>query len=203
MNASHNRSSFSRSRARIGAAMAVAVLLSGLTSAPASAAPLSEADISDRLAEISAEYDTVGDVLSPEDSDFIKAHASVTTPAPLGTVSRSFTKQGSGAGGSGNINGYMKTTIGPGVLNNSYSFNVNASGSGRVTKTRACGEIRAYGAVGSGGVGVVFSDTPCNTVNGTGQQLSRGRSFTALSAYMTITVYTDFSTSSGSFRIQS
>jgi hypothetical protein len=88
----------------------------------------------------------------------------------------------------------------------SYSFNVNASGSGRIIKTRACGEFRAYGAVGAvgaGGVGIVFSDTPCNTVNGTGQQLSRGRSFTALTAYTTITVYTDFHTSSGSFRIQS
>lgn len=49
----------------------------------------------------------------------------------------------------------------------------------------------------------MFSDTSCNTVDRTGQQLSRGRSLTALSAYMTITVYTDFSTSSGSFRIQS
>jgi hypothetical protein len=185
--------------------MAVVVLLSGLTSTPTLAVPaqLSETDISDRLTKISAEYDTVGDVLSPEDSEFVKAHASVTAPTPLGTVSRSLTKQGSGAGGSGNINGYMKTTIGPGVLDNSYSFNVNASGSGRVTKTRACGEIRAYGAVGAGGVGVVFSDTLCNTVNGTGQQLNRGRSFTAPSAYMTITVYTDFYTSSGSFRVQS
>lgn len=48
----------------------------------------------------------------------------------------------------------------------------------------------------------MFTDSPCNTVNGTGQQLNRERSFTALSANMTIAVHTDVSTSSRSFHIQ-
>jgi len=158
--------------------------------------------VEDRLVEISQRYTEVGQVLSDDDAAFVKEHASLAGPEQRGSASRSFSRAGSGAGGSGNLTGYMKTTNGPG-LSNSYNFSANAAGSSRVNKTTVCGAVRGYGLVGSGGVGLVFSETPCATAGGHGQQISRGRPYSGLVAYSTLVVYGDFYTGSGSFRISS
>lgn len=176
-------------------------LVTGLLMGPAASATEQES-VESRLAEISETYTEVGQVLSNDDAEFIKEHAPVADPRLRGAASRSFSRAGSGAGGSGNLTGYMKTTNGPGIRN-SYSFSANAAGSTRVNKTRVCGAVRGYGLVGSGGVGLVFSETPCATVKGHGQQMSRQRPYSGLVAYSTLVVYSDFYTRSGSFRVSS
>jgi len=179
---------------------ALAIVLSGFSAPALADTGDSPEGIQQRLREIGNSY-TVGQELNAEDAEFIRAHAIDTSEvSPRTVTSGTFRKSGSGAGATGNITGDWRLSIGPG-LTNSYSFNLNSQGSSTVRSIRTCGEIRAYGLAGSGGVGLVFSDNPCQTVNGRNASMRASRNYSALASYATIWGGSTFTTPTGSFQV--
>lgn len=154
--------------------------------------------------QISAKYTTVGQQLSDPDAEFIKIYAkggtapaaSITggsTSAPKKdekqinvTTNFNFSKNGSGAGGAGTIQGRGSITISEFSVTNSWSINYVAGAAGTVTRITACAHLKAFGAVGSGGVGLVYFTDPCSTVTGKRNSFSRGGSYTAFVVYATL-----------------
>ncbi|GAA3342525.1 hypothetical protein GCM10017714_31290 [Curtobacterium pusillum] len=128
-----------------------------LLAPPANAATFPEAPTdSERLYEISQKY-SVGEDLSPDDAAFVKATAMPTNGAATrGAVANCFRKSGSGAvNGSGTVDGCHGSQIGPGTRNN-WMAGYTATGNANVTKIKAAEHVRAYGLIGSGGIGVVY-----------------------------------------------
>ncbi len=72
-----------------------------------------------------------------------------------------------------------------------------------MTKITNCFNVRAYGTVGEAGVGVVFSDDPCQTNNGTSNSMSVDKRYSAFVVYSTITANATFTTSNGTFQVSS
>lgn len=189
-------------RAALAASLIAALCTAMLVASPANAATSDQADAqSERLYEISQKY-TVGDELSAADADFIKATATPTnTAATRGAVANCFRKSGSGAAnGTGTVDGCHGSQIGPGTRNN-WMVGYTATGNANVTKIKAAEHVRAYGLIGSGGIGVVYASDPSATVNGRTHKFSRSARFTALAAYMTVQYDATFYTSRGSFNV--
>lgn len=188
------------------AVVTAALCASMLVAAPANAATAPDEARTDRLAAIAEKYE-VGDELSPQDAQFIEANASRTREegagsiAPLGSAASCFRKSKTGGGnGSGTVDGCHGTRIGPGTRNN-WMVGYTASGNANVTKIKATERIRAYGLVGSGGIGLVYAADPTATVNGRSHKFSRSASFGALAAYMTAQYDVTFYTPRGSFNV--
>jgi hypothetical protein len=193
----------STARTALVAASAAALCTSMLVAAPAEAAEEPPAQSqSDRLASISRDY-AVGDVLSPSDAAFIKRYATPVDDRSnsRGAAANCFSKSASGGGnGSGTVDGCHGTNIGPGTSNN-WRVDYTATGNANVTRITATEHIRAYGLIGSGGIGLVYAADPSGTVAGRTNKFSRSASFTALAAYMTAQYDTTFSTTKGSFNV--
>ncbi|MFS2030999.1 MULTISPECIES: hypothetical protein [unclassified Curtobacterium] len=155
--------------------------------------------VRDRLAVIGDEYE-VGEELSAEDAAFVKAHAMSTadSSATRGTASNCFRK--SGASGAGVVDGCHGSVIGA-SLTVRWQTGYTATGNSSVTKIKAAEHIRAYGLVGSSGVGLVYSSNPSSTVNGRTNTFSRSGSFTALAAYVTVQYDATFYKRNGSFNV--
>ncbi len=178
---------------------------------------LTDAQASARMLQISANYNTVGQLLSDPDGEFIKIYAKGgTAPAPSiahgaapkkddkqinGTASFNFSKNGSGAGGAGSVRGTGSTTIGDFSITNSWSMRYTAAAAGTVNKIKACAHLKAFGTIGSSGIGLVYFTDPCSSVAGKTNNYSRGNSFTAFTVYMTLQYDAIFYTPTGSFQV--
>lgn len=167
-------------------------------------------EISGRIAEITQQYDEVGDILSPKDAAFIRLYALPSSAEnkdpvtqPVGVSSFTFSKSGSGAGATGRMYGSGSLNNGDFRISNSWKFNVTASGSSTVTKIKNCGYIRAYGSVGQSGIGVVYSADRCETNTGNYNYTAKGESYTAFVVYSTMQVISTFYTPLGSFQVSS
>lgn len=199
---------FTAATVRLTAVFTVTAALcsSMVIAAPASATDASSAP-SERLALIGEKYE-VGDELSAADARFIKENAIPTDHvdgrSTIGTRSSAascFRKTKTGAvNGSGTVDGCHGTRIGPGTSNN-WMVGYTATGNANVTKIKASEHIRAYGLVGSGGIGLVYAADPSATVNGRTHKFSRSASFGALAAYMTAQYDATFWTARGSFNV--
>jgi len=189
-------------RAAFVMSLTAALCTTMLVAPPANAAASDQARTdaqTERLYEISQKY-TVGDELSAADADFIKATAT-NAAATRGAVANCFRKSGSGAvNGTGTVDGCHGSQIGPGTRNN-WMAGYTATGNANVTKIKAAEHVRAYGLIGSGGIGVVYASDPSATVNGRTHKFSRSATFTALAAYMTVQYDATFYTSRGSFNV--
>lgn len=214
----HTNTLIRRTASRLSIAAAAGALIAGsgaipatahsgavAATGPATAVTLSAEEIADRLGDIADRYTEAGDVLSAEDAAFVRAHAktklSKDVAAPDSTASGSYSRSGRGAGASGTVRGSFSLTTHDFSINNSYRISYTARGSSSVHTIKACAHIRAYGLVGSGGIGVVYAEDPCSTVKGRTNAFSRGRSFQAFTAYSTIQYDARFYTSRGSFQI--
>jgi|GEM_PF-4848556 len=180
----------------LGVTPAVAV---GSGTAAGSDGHVASVNDTDRLALIGEKYD-VGDRLSPSDAAFVKAHAMPAEGAiaTRGTSANCFRK--SGASGAGVVDGCHGSVVGS-SLTIRWQTGYTATGNSSVTKIKAAERIRAYGLVGSGGVGLVYSANPSATVNGRTNKFSRSGSFTALAAYVTVQYDATFYTRTGSFNV--
>lgn len=191
-------------RVSLAASVTTALFASALLAPPAHAATIDEGPTvsqSERLYDISQKY-SVGDELSAEDAAFIKATAvPADGAATRGAVANCFRKSSSGAvNGSGTVDGCHGSQIGPGTRNN-WMAGYTATGNANVTKIKASEHVRAYGLIGSGGIGVVYAADPSATVSGRTHEFSRSATFTALAAYMTVQYDATFSTSRGTFNV--
>jgi hypothetical protein len=197
----------------LAAVCALAVATSALALAtPASAAPqattpLTNKQILARWHIIEAKYTKVGDVLSASDAEFLKTYARTQLLTPNDSVGAqpqdetktgSFTKKGSGAGATATMTGKFKSVIGTFTDNDAY-IKYTATGSSKVKSVRACGHIHAYGAVGSGGVGLTYSKDDCSTVKGTKASYTLDQHYISFTAYVILDADAKYTTSSGSF----
>ncbi|PZO61010.1 MAG: hypothetical protein DI639_02390 [Leifsonia xyli] len=193
-----------RSVLRFGlTAAATAAFLSAGIAAPAHAATDPALPPNDaRLQEISERYE-VGEELSPEDERFIKSIGTpVAAPGTRGAAANCFnTVRTGGVNGRGRAQGCHGSVIGNGITN-SWRTGYTATGNSQVRKLRAAEHIRAYGLVGSGGFGVVYSrDVSSGILNTRSHQFSRSATFKALAAYVTVQYDATFWTSRGSFSV--
>lgn len=211
------------------AAIAAALLVGASISMPAVAASGADGDVTpalfpenrnlnaqqvqERTEQLTAEYRSVGQVLTDVDAEFVKLYAyggSAWEPASDAASSDApttvggpyyFKKTGSGAGGSGTIWAKMRLDIGDFSTNNSYSAKVTSSGSTAVKKVKNCVHVRSYGIVGQGGVGLVYASDPCDSLTGRKLTMTRNQNYSALVIYATITADATFYTNAGSFQV--
>lgn len=185
-------------------ALALAACLAATPAAPSASAVTGTEGPSTaaRLSEIAQRYE-VGDELSASDERFIKeAGTPASGPALLGTAANCFnTLRTGGVNGRGRVEGCHGSVIGSGITN-SWRTGYTATGNSQVRKLRAAEHIRAYGLVGSGGFGVVYSrDVSSGILNTRSHQFSRSATFKALAAYVTVQYDATFWTSRGSFSV--
>ncbi|EJR28884.1 hypothetical protein [Bacillus mycoides] len=151
-------------------ALALGVVSFGVISPSASAETATTANktvltkdqIIDKFEEINKKY-PYNVEFSKEDADFVRTYAKSsvfgeTEAATLARNSEYFNKGGGGSGISATMNGYVWDEIN--VVNHSYgayfSTRVNSGSASKIVNSVT---INAYGAVGQGGVGRVYSNT--------------------------------------------
>lgn len=145
----------------------------------------------------------MGELLSPEDAELIESSAvPVDAHSARKAFANCFRKTKTGASnGSGTVDGCHGFQMGPNVVNNNWMVGYTATGNKNVTKIKAAEHVRAYGLIGSSGIGLVYAADPTATVNGRTHKFSRSASFKALAAYMTVSYDATFYTSKGSFNV--
>lgn len=176
---------------------------------------LSAEEVLERTLQLNAHYDSIGDILSDSDAEFVGIYiglanrpgtatrTSAPGVSPMFSSTYNYSKSGSGAGGSGTISGSLYLYTKDYTWENRYKGSITAKGSAAVTKIKACFNVRAYGSVGQSGVGVVYADDPCQTINGRSLVMSRDKLFSAFVVYSTITASAIFYTGRGSFQVSS
>jgi hypothetical protein len=168
------------------------------------------------------EYQRVGQLVSAEDAEFVRAYApqtpemdtADTTPTSGSVVTASdvhvipattknFSKSGSGAGATGSASGYqyMNYSDVPWNITGNWSAKITATGSSTVTKITCIEHVRVYGLLGSSGIGLAYAADPSGTVSGRSNSYYRAATFTAYGAYWTMNYEAVFSTSRGSFSV--
>ncbi|MDA2314395.1 MULTISPECIES: hypothetical protein [Bacillus cereus group] len=142
--------------------------------------------IESKFLEIDAKYN-VGEELSAEDQDFVVKYADkpllkIKDPGPQ-YGSSSFTKYRTVAGIEARTWGTVSSNHG--VWNNDYGANMTTQTfSGNANKIKNTVSHAAYGLVGSGGIGKVYSDSLSTTCdNGSSCKLNEKRDYTASVAY--------------------
>ncbi|WP_431247456.1 hypothetical protein [Leifsonia xyli] len=185
---------------------------------------LSAEAVTERYAFMSTRYQQVGQLLSPDDAEFVRIYAT-ETPAMVeatkeatsveGTgktvsdvhaipaITKNFSKTGSGAGATGSVSGYqyMNYSDVPWNISGNWSAQISASGSSTVTKVTCIEHVRVYGLIGSSGIGLAYAANPSGTVSGRSNSFYRSANFTAYGAYWTMNYEADFYTSRGSFSV--
>jgi len=165
-----------------------------------------------RTVELNQRYTVVGTELSAPDAEFVKMYAQQTQSSSADSESQAqtmavhemtFNNRGSGANASGGINGRMALDNGEFSTNNSYAGFIFASGTSNVTQVTACFNVRAYGTAGQGGVGLVYSDDPCQTNSSSNISMTVNKRYSAFVVYSTMTANATFRSSSGTFQVSS
>ncbi|WP_136587606.1 hypothetical protein [Microbacterium hydrothermale] len=163
--------------------------------------------VRERTQLLNARYTEVGVELAPADAEFVTLYAS---KAPVeGAISTmavhggDFSANGSGAGGTGAISGSMYLDNAEFSVDNGYNGQLNATGSTNVEEITTCFNVRAYGTVGQSGVGLVYSDDPCQTNSGSTSSMGVDKRYSAFVVYSTITANATFRTASGTFQVSS
>ncbi|MGM1018698.1 MAG: hypothetical protein ACQEW8_14285 [Actinomycetota bacterium] len=208
-------------RARINTTVATSttlllILLSTLTPGAASAdanglqfaenANLSRTEVTDRASELAGKYSTLGETLSPEDAEFVLTYLEINDAKAIQAkvAGTSFQKRKVVKGHTGAFSGNMKLNLSGALsISNSYNVSSNAAGTKGITKVRTCAHVRAYGVVGSSGVGLVYKNDPCSTVKRSSQSFSRSMKFSAYALAGSITMDATFWYKGGSFQLSS
>lgn len=144
---------------------------------------LTKEQIAQRFEEINAKYD-IGEPFTPEDAEFVKKYA---TPANTNGVSPmktdTFYVTGSSGPISGNISGSV--TANHGVMTNSWGANFTTTVTkGTPTSIKNTVSHTAYGLIGSGGIGKVYSNTLSATCKNTKScKLADSEKYSASVAY--------------------
>lgn len=131
---------------------------------------LTKDQIIERFEEINLKYPNNVE-FSKEDADFVRTYAKSTVfgeseAATLARKSEYFNKGGGGSGISATMNGYVWDDIG--VINHSFGAYFSTKiNSGQAKKITNSATITAYGAVGKGGIGKVYSNTLSDSINNT------------------------------------
>lgn len=201
---------------RMAALLGTVALLAGIT-APATAtaaeaidAPtLSAAEIDARTESLAEKYTEVGQILSKEDAAFVQTYLVskdqsriAARAAAAGTpVNKSRTVNGH----TGKLTGNMKLNLAGGLsIDNSYSVSLKATGSSGITRLDVCAHIRAYGVVGSSGLGLVYTEDPCaKPKSGRSYSFAPTKRFSAFAVAGTITSHATFYYKGGSFAVSS
>ncbi|WP_096435694.1 hypothetical protein [Alteribacter populi] len=168
---------------------------------------LTTEEIIEKLEEIDTKYE-VGDRLSDDDAEFIKEYAKMdvvyeaTEIQPLG--GNSFIR--TGQNNSGSVRARAAGTVGSshGIINNSYYANFTTSittGGYLVNSIRNSVSHSAYGAIGSGGIGKVFSGSKGTTCVTNTCESNLKESYSASVAYSSTIARATINWSSGSFTI--
>lgn len=181
-------------------------LLFSVSLVSASETELTENEITQRFLEIDQNYD-IGEELNSEDEAFVKKYSEKQDKSNENLIqpmaSTNFFNTGSRSGYTGAISGYLSSDHG--WANNSFSANVTAQqygSSGNVTKNHIFITHTAFGIVGSGGVGKVYSNTVSDEGSGNSNNYSVSRNYTASVAYSTTRAYVDFTISGTDFTVQ-
>lgn len=162
---------------------------------------LSVEDINQKFDQIAEKYE-VGDELSKEDAEFVKEYATPSENSVGAQKSQSFNKTGytSGKKVGGNIKGNV--TANHGAVTSSWGTNFLAKKvKGNITKVKASATHTAYGAVGSGGVGLVYKNSFSKTCNTTQCRLQESEKYSAVVAYSYTTAKGTFHYKSGSVSV--
>ncbi len=196
----------------LGAVVLVAGIVTPVTATAAEVvdAPILSAAEIDAKAEVLAEkYTEVGQILSKEDATFVRTYLAgddqpriVTRAAAAGTpVNKSRTVKGH----TGKLTGNMKINLAGGLsIDNSYSVSLKATGSSGITRLDVCAHIRAYGVVGSSGLGLVYTEDPCaKPKSGRSYSFAPTKRFSAFAVAGTITSHATFYYKGGSFAVSS
>ncbi|MBO1628266.1 hypothetical protein [Bacillus arachidis] len=145
--------------------------------------------IDSKFLEIDAKY-AIGEEMSVEDQEFVKKYADKHLSSTFKIkgdepqyASSSFTKYRTVAGIEARTWGTVSSDHG--FWNNSYGANMTTQTfSGNAYKLKNTVTHTAYGAVGSGGVGKVFSDSLSSTCNnGSSCKLNETQNYSASVAY--------------------
>lgn len=127
-----------------------------------------------------------------------------SVPAAQAAGSTTVKATGKGGGQQGWLGGTMSHKLsGAFSLDNSYSVRLAASGTNGITKTKVCAHVVAYGVAGQGGIGVVYTDNPCESAKRSYCSLSLSKRFSAYAVAITITSDATFYYSGGSFQVHS
>lgn len=182
---------------------------------------LTKEEIASKLLEIDGKYD-VGQELNEEDANFIKkygmkpaeptsvivkkdAHtlAKETLAAAASGTGSNFSGTNSNSSGSVKASTIGTYTLNPGFINQSYQITMTtAMSKGTATKITNSYTHTAYGAVGSGGIGKVYSNSDSSSTSSKPSCYSDFKdSYTAVVVYYTTVVKAVITYSGGSFTI--
>ena len=175
---------------------------------------LTVTQIEARLATLDATYNTVGELVSSPDAEFLKLYGNLgmvggtasggqspLVAQPLDEIQVwNFNKYGSLINANGHITGNIHNDIGT-TISNSWHLLIDATGSGPVTKITNCAHVHSYGIAGVNGVGLVYFYDNCATANGVINNYGRAANYTAFVGTTTIDTTSTFYTPNGSFNI--
>jgi hypothetical protein len=175
---------------------------------------LSVSQIEARLAALDATYNTVGELVSPVDAEFLKIYGNLGVVGatasggqapllaqPLDEIQAwNINKYGSLGTANGHITGNIHNDIGT-TIANSWHLLIDATGSGPVSKITNCAHVHSYGIAGQNGVGLVYYYDNCATVASTINNYGRSASYTAFVGTTTIDTTSTFYTPTGSFDV--
>lgn len=170
---------------------------------------LTQEQINQRFEEINAKYN-LNEPFSKKDADFVKQYANkpllgikggAGNVKPQAYKSNSFTQYGGQMGLSAYISGSVFSDHG--VWSNSYGANYSTYVySGTASKVYASVSHTAYGAIGSGGIGKVYSNTLSNTTYSNYNAFNESENYYASVAYSYTTARSIIYHSGGSFTIK-
>lgn len=177
-------------------------------------ANLTQEEIANKFLEIDSKYE-VGEELSNEDAKFIKKYAKVAEQesvvkrkdqngdliSTLGTGTN-FAGRGSNPSGSIAASTIGTYTLNIGWINQSYSISMTtAMTKGSASSIKNSYTHTAYGAIGAGGVGKVYSNTDSSSCSNQSCYSYFSDSYSAIVAYYTTVVKSVVTYSGGSFTI--
>lgn len=179
-------------------------------------ATLTDEEIANKFLEIDSKYE-VGEELSSEDAKFIKKYAKIANQesfvkrSPLdqnddliSTLATGTNFGGKGSNPSGTIAAATvgTYTLNPGYINQSYSISMTtAMTKGSASSIKNSYTHTAYGAIGSGGVGKVYSNSDSSSCSSQSCYSSFSDSYSAIVVYYTTVVKSLITYSGGSFTI--
>ncbi|RKR75263.1 hypothetical protein C8E83_2402 [Frondihabitans australicus] len=166
---------------------------------------LSAEEINSRFAQIDGDY-AVGQRFSPVDEEFVTMYATPIDAAAESGIginkTLAFSKSRTSGGVTGAISGSLSTD-GSGPVTHRYAVSVKATSSAKATKMKIQAEIRSYGVIGSGGLGLTYSASPSVTTTAHSYSFSRSGSYTSVAVYDTISASATIYSSGGSFSVTS
>ncbi|MEJ8548828.1 hypothetical protein [Brevibacillus borstelensis] len=165
---------------------------------------LTKAQIQQKFEQINSKYE-IGQPFSKEDADFVKKYATPVnikenSISPLSSETFDVSRYDSNNTVGGRMKGSVSASIG--VITNSYSGDFTTTVlKGSVSSIKNELSHTAYGLIGSGGVGKVYSNTLSTTCKSSPCTLDEGENYSASVAYAYTSAKATLTYSNGSLGI--